>query len=78
MRGARKPRRSAVDLRRDSESKRQFGTCVAWHDASLESAKIRTAREFCSSRSSTIDDRLRLLRERVAAKQVVGWRGVHI
>ena len=69
VRGASRRGHSAVDLRRSCESKRQFEAFVAGHEARVESAKLRAASESCGSRPSATD-RLRLLRERVAAKQV--------
>ena len=63
--------RSAVDRRSGSKSKRQFEAFVAGHEARVESAKLRAASESSRSRPSATD-RLRLLRERIAAKQVAG------
>ena len=64
-------RRSAVDLRSGSESMRQSEAFVAGHEARVESAKLRAASESSGSRPSATD-RLRLLRDRVAAKQAAG------
>ena len=74
VRGTSRRRHSAVDLRSGSESKRQFETFVAGHEARVESAKLRAASESSGSRPSATD-RLRLLRERVAAKQAAGLAG---
>ena len=71
VRGTSRRRHSAVDLRSGSESKRQFEAFVAGHEARVESAKLRAASESSGSRPSATD-RLRLLRERVAAKQAAG------
>ena len=71
VRGARRRRRNAVDLWRDSESGRQFDVCVAGHDARVESVMLKAASGACSSRSSALD-RLRLLTEKVAVKYVAG------
>ena len=50
---------------------RQFEAFVAGNEARVESAKLRAASESSGSRPSAAD-RLRLLRERVAAKQAAG------
>jgi len=64
-------RRKLADLRSSREASRQFEAFVAGHETRVENAKPRAASAPCGSRPSAAE-RLRLLRERVVAKQADG------